>query len=122
MLQKFCDVSPDYQTLLRTLKDPLKLKSSGVIIQFPYTLPTAEEKTEEELARIAEKRKEQGRKLQELAAKTRLEKVRNSTDLQDKTNAPFKLVQKENDLQHLVTLREARSDEGKRDWAVRLSY
>ncbi|KAF8919432.1 actin-like ATPase domain-containing protein [Mucidula mucida] len=105
MLQKFCDVSPDYQTLLRTLKDPLKLKSSGVIIQFPYTLPTAEEKTEEELARIAEKRKEQGRKLQELAAKTRLEK----------------LVQKENDLQHLVTLREARSDEGKRDWATRLA-
>jgi hypothetical protein len=35
-----------------------------------------EERTEEELAKIAEKRKEQGRKLQEIAAKTRVEKAR----------------------------------------------
>lgn len=34
-----------------------------------------EEKTEEELARIAEKRKEQGKKLQEMAAEKRREKV-----------------------------------------------
>ena len=34
-----------------------------------------EEKTEEELTRIAEKRKEQGKKLQEMAAKSRMEKV-----------------------------------------------
>lgn len=62
---------------MRTLKDPLKLRSPEVerIIQFPFTLPTSEEKTEEELWRIAERRREQGKKLQELAAKTRLEKV-----------------------------------------------
>lgn len=35
----------------------------------------AEDKTEEELTRIAEKRKEQGKKLQEMAAKSRVEKV-----------------------------------------------
>ena len=35
----------------------------------------AEDKTEEELTRISEKRKEQGRKLQEIAAKSRVEKV-----------------------------------------------
>lgn len=57
------------------MKDPFKLKASEVIIQFPYTLPVTEEKTEEELARIAEKRKEQGYKLQEMAAKKRTEKV-----------------------------------------------
>ena len=34
-----------------------------------------EEKTPEELARIAEKRKEQGKKLQEMAAEKRREKV-----------------------------------------------
>ena len=34
-----------------------------------------EEKSEEELARIAERKKEQGRKLQEMAAKVRMEKV-----------------------------------------------
>jgi hypothetical protein len=45
-------------------------------VQFPFTLPAVEEKTEEELARIAEKRKEQGKKLQEMAAEKRREKVR----------------------------------------------
>lgn len=35
----------------------------------------AEEKTEEEQAKLAAKRKEQGRRLQEQAAKARLEKV-----------------------------------------------
>jgi len=45
-------------------------------VQFPFVLPVVEEKTEEELARIAEKRKEQGKKLQEMAAEKRREKVR----------------------------------------------
>ena len=45
-------------------------------MQFPFTLPVTEEKTEEELAKMAEKRKEQGKKLQEMAAKMRVEKVR----------------------------------------------
>lgn len=39
------------------------------------SLQTESEKTEEEQARIAERRKEQGRRLQEMAAKQRLEKV-----------------------------------------------
>lgn len=51
------------------------MQASARIIQFPFTVQVAEEKTEEELARIAERKKEQGRKLQELAAKSRLEKV-----------------------------------------------
>lgn len=60
---------------MRALKDPLKLRENTCTIQFPFALPVVEEKTEEELARIAEKRREQGRKLQEIAAKTRMEKV-----------------------------------------------
>lgn len=75
MLQNFCEFSTDYLGQLRTLKDPLQLQKIERIIQFPFILPTFEEKSEEELARLAEKRKEQGRKLQELAAKTRMEKV-----------------------------------------------
>lgn len=58
------------------MKDPLNLKSKEIIVQFPFAAPTTEEKTEEELARIAERRREQGKKLQEIAAKARLEKVR----------------------------------------------
>lgn len=75
MLHTFCDFSTDYQAQLRTLKDPLHLRASEKIIQFPFSVPMAEDKTEEELTRIAEKRKEQGKKLQEMAAKSRVEKV-----------------------------------------------
>ncbi|KAI0757685.1 actin-like ATPase domain-containing protein [Daedaleopsis nitida] len=104
MLQSYCEFSPDYTALLRKLKDPLNLRASERIIQFPYTLPVTEEKTEEELARIAERKKEQGRKLQELAAKSRMEK----------------LLQKETDLAHLLSVRERRDEETKKEWAETL--
>lgn len=58
------------------MKDPLNLKLRQIVVQFPFSAPATEEKTEEELARIAERRREQGRKLQEIAAKARMEKVR----------------------------------------------
>ncbi|KAH7926202.1 actin-like ATPase domain-containing protein [Leucogyrophana mollusca] len=99
MLHNFCEIAPDYPSVLRALKDPLKLRAAERIIQFPFALPVVEEKTEEELARIAEKRKEQGKKLQEMAAKNRMEK----------------LLQKETDLQYLVNLKEGRG-ENKREW------
>ena len=75
MLHNFCEVATDFPAHLRQLKDPLKLRASEVVVQFPFIPAVTEEKTEEELSRIAEKRKEQGRKLQEMAAKTREEKV-----------------------------------------------
>jgi actin-related protein 5 len=77
MLQNFCSFSPDCNALLRSLNDPLSLRNSEIVVQFPFALPVAvEEKSGEELERIAEKKREQGRRLQELAAKARLEKVR----------------------------------------------
>ncbi|KAH7883999.1 hypothetical protein F5I97DRAFT_2045746, partial [Phlebopus sp. FC_14] len=101
MLHNFCEFAIDYPLHLRSLKVPSNMRLSERIIQFPFVLPAVEEKTEEELARIAEKRKEQGKKLQEMAAKSRVEK----------------LVQKENDLQYLINLREGRSD-NKREWTA----
>lgn len=54
MLQNLCAFSPDYPALLRELKDPLKPRASGHIVQFPSMLPAArKDKTE----------REQGRKL-----------------------------------------------------------
>ncbi|KAF7986150.1 hypothetical protein HWV62_38522 [Athelia sp. TMB] len=100
ILQTFCEFAPDYPSLLRTLKDPLNLRASERVIQFPFVLPVMEEKTPEELARIAEKRKEQGKKLQEMAAEKRREK----------------LVQKENDLRNLLDLRDGKGQEAKREW------
>ncbi|KAF8554536.1 actin-like ATPase domain-containing protein [Imleria badia] len=99
MLHNFCEFAEDYPATLRSLKIPANLRASERIIQFPFALPVVEEKTEEELARISEKRKEQGKKLQELAAKNRMEK----------------LTQKETDLQYLLNLKEGRSD-NKREW------
>ncbi|KAG6331984.1 hypothetical protein ID866_7104 [Astraeus odoratus] len=99
MLRTFCEFSPDYQETLRSLRDPNALRAAERVVQFPYTVPVTDEKTEEELVRIAERRKEQGKKLQEIAAKNRMEK----------------LLQKENDLQYLLNLRESRSD-NKREW------
>jgi actin-related protein 5 len=75
MLHSFCEMSPDYSTLLRRLREPQQLRGIERIIQFPYVLPAADERTEEEIARAAEKRREQGKKLQDMAAKARLEKV-----------------------------------------------
>ncbi|KAH9977560.1 actin-like ATPase domain-containing protein [Russula compacta] len=100
VLHSFCEMSPDYTALLRRLQDPLQLRAVERIIQFPFVLPAADERTEEELARAAEKRREQGKKLQEMAAKARLEK----------------LVQKESDLQYLTNLKERRAEETRREW------
>ncbi|KAJ3556891.1 hypothetical protein NM688_g1772 [Phlebia brevispora] len=104
ILQNLCEFSADYPALLRKLKDPAELRACEKIIQFPFATPTVEEKSEEELARIAERRREQGRRLQEMAAKARMEK----------------LTQKENDLQYLTALRERREEENKKDWAATL--
>jgi actin-related protein 5 len=68
-------MSADYPALLKRLRDPLQLRAVDRIIQFPFVLPAADERTEEEIARAAEKRREQGKKLQEMAAKARLDKV-----------------------------------------------
>ncbi|KAJ3826572.1 chromatin remodeling complex subunit [Lentinula raphanica] len=115
MFREFCSVSPDYSSLLHSFEDPSLLRSQQKIIQFPFLLnPNAanggangngEEKTEEELAKAAERRREQGRKLQEIAAKNRLEK----------------LQQKESDLTYLLSLRDNYSPSvGKREWDRKL--
>jgi len=75
MLHNFCSFATDYPAVLRSLKIPTNMRAAERIIQFPFSIPVIDEKTEEELTRIAEKRKEQGKKLQELAAKSRMEKV-----------------------------------------------
>lgn len=118
MLQKFCEFSPDYAGNLRNLSDPLNLRLSERIIQFPFAQPIVDDKTEEELSRIAERRKEQGRKLQEIAAKARQEKVCALLTIFKSCSNQVKLDQKENDLQYMLTLKDRRESESKREWAV----
>jgi len=103
MLKKLCSFAPDYLACVRSLKNPNSLRASEFIVQFPFAAQVQEEKTEEELARIAEKRKEQGEKLQEMAAKNRAEKLK----------------QKESDLQYLTAMRKGKGSDSKREWTVR---
>ncbi|KAF7308732.1 hypothetical protein MKEN_01072300 [Mycena kentingensis (nom. inval.)] len=104
MLHNFCEVAPDYTVLLRSLRTLPALQKADRIIQFPFALNLPEEKTAEELEKIAERRREQGKKLQEMAVKLRAEK----------------LAQKESDLEELLALREGKAEDNKREWAYKL--
>jgi actin-related protein 5 len=83
MYRESCYFSSDYTSELRTLSDPTNLAELDVVHQFPFTQVVVEEKTEEELERIAEKKRENGRRLQEMQQKQRLEKVRGSCRCSD---------------------------------------
>ncbi|CAK7565546.1 MAG: Actin-related protein 5 [Sporothrix epigloea] len=74
-LKDFCYISKDYDNELRGILDWTGLEDRERIIQFPYTEEVIIQKTEEELAKIAERKKESGRRLQEQAVKMRLERL-----------------------------------------------
>ncbi|KAK3390405.1 actin-like ATPase domain-containing protein [Podospora didyma] len=75
MVRDFCYVSKDYDQELAHYLDWSGLEDRERIIQYPYTEEVIIQKTEEELAKIAERKKESGRRLQEQAAKMRLERL-----------------------------------------------
>ncbi|EAW13513.1 actin-related protein ARP5 [Aspergillus clavatus NRRL 1] len=75
LVHKHCYVSTDYDRELNSYLDWTGLEDRDHVIQYPFTEHVVPEKTEEELARIAERKKESGRRLQEQAAKMRLEKL-----------------------------------------------
>ena len=76
LVREHCYVSQDYENELSHYLDWTGLEDRDHTIQFPYTEQIVVQKTEEELAAAAEKRKESGRRLQAQAAKMRLEKLR----------------------------------------------
>ncbi|KAL4737774.1 hypothetical protein BDV11DRAFT_171676 [Aspergillus similis] len=75
LMHNHCYVSKDYDRELSGYLDWTGLEDRDHVIQYPFTEHIVPEKTEEELARIAERKKESGRRLQEQAAKMRLEKL-----------------------------------------------
>lgn len=75
MVRDHCYLSKDYDNELATYLDWTGLEDRERIIQYPYTEEIIVQKTEEELAKIAERKKESGRRLQEQAAKMRLERL-----------------------------------------------
>lgn len=93
-----------YEEFVGRLSNPVELVKEDRVVQFPYTVETKDEKTQEELDQIAERKREAGKRLQEQARRTRLEK----------------LMQKENDLKYYEELREWKGKEKKQDYLKRL--
>ncbi|PWW72977.1 actin-like ATPase domain-containing protein [Tuber magnatum] len=100
LMKDHCYVSSDYKEEVANYLKPEILLEKDRIIQFPFTETIKVEKSQEELDRIAERRKESGRKLQEQAAKVRLEK----------------LIKKEQELAFLKTLQARQETDSKRDF------
>jgi actin-related protein 5 len=89
MLHETCYFSSDYESELKSLEDPVNMVKQTKVVQFPYTVAVSceplpqfvadaqetVEKTEEELAAALERRRENGKRLQEMQARQRAEKV-----------------------------------------------
>lgn len=75
LVRDHCYISQDYESELSSYLDWTGLEDRDHIIQWPFTEQVIIPKSDEELARAAEKRKESGRRLQEQAAKMRLDKL-----------------------------------------------
>ncbi|KAH8681468.1 putative chromatin remodeling complex subunit [Xylariales sp. PMI_506] len=99
MLRDHCYVSKSYDDELRTYLDWTGLEDRDVVIQYPFTEEVIVQKSEEELARIAERKKESGRRLQEQAQKMRLER----------------LMRKEQELEYFKNLQEKITNANKKD-------
>lgn len=75
MVREHCYLSQNFDHEMTTFLDWSGLEDRDHVIQYPFTEQVVVEKSEEELARIADRKKESGRRLQEQAAKMRLEKL-----------------------------------------------
>ena len=98
-VREHCYVSQDFEKEMQCFLDWTGLEDRDHIIQFPFTEHMVIEKSEEELARIAERKREGGRRLQEQAAKMRLEK----------------LVQKEQELEYYKDLQQRLAGQTKKE-------
>jgi actin-related protein 5 len=102
-IKQYCYLSKEYDQEMSTFLDWTGLEAErDIIIQYPWKEEVVVEKSAEDLARIAERKKESGRRLQEQAAKMRLEKLMKKERelqqyqdiLEDFRNAPTKKEQR----------------------------
>lgn len=99
MLKEYCYNSKDYDNEVKNYLRWDGLEERDIVIQYPYTEEVIVQKSEEELAKIAERKKESGRRLQEQAARLRLER----------------LVKKEQDLEYYKNLHAKLENETKKE-------
>lgn len=120
MLKDHCYVSNDFDKELSGYLDWTGLEDRDIVIQYPYTEEIIVQKSEEELAKIAERKKESGRRLQAQAAKMRLEKlIKKEQDLEYYKNLQARLVdQTKKETRRLLDSHEMK-DEAQLDKVVR---
>ncbi|KAF1826761.1 actin-related protein, ARP5 class [Dissoconium aciculare CBS 342.82] len=94
LIKSHCYVAQDYENDMVKLLDWTGLEDRDRVVQLPFQEKEVVVKTEEEIRRAEEKRREGGRRLQEQAAKMRLEK----------------LVQKEQELEYYKDLQRRISE------------
>ncbi|KAL0078787.1 hypothetical protein J3Q64DRAFT_1638036 [Phycomyces blakesleeanus] len=104
LVQEQCYVAKDYQQTLREIEDRSTFAKIDRIVQFPFTAPVVEEKTEEELARQAAKKEENAKRLREAAARSRLEK----------------LVKREQEFEAFTLLKNQKGSLKKAEWLTQL--
>jgi actin-related protein 5 len=75
LVKDFCYVSKNYEDELQSILDLDNMEEKDITCEAPFTEVEKQQKSPEELARQAEKRKESGRRLQEQAQQKRLEKL-----------------------------------------------
>ena len=99
MVREHCYVSQNFDEEMSHFLDWEGLEIRDHLIQYPFTEHLTVEKSEEELARIAERKRQGGIRLQEQAAKMRLEK----------------LVHKEQELEYYKDLRQRLEGQTKKE-------
>ncbi|KAI8324143.1 actin-like ATPase domain-containing protein [Martensiomyces pterosporus] len=104
VVHRYAYVSEDYEKELSCYLTKDNLETCDRIIQFPFPVPALDERTEEEILKATERRREQAKKMQEMAAKKRQEKVE----------------ARERELAELVALRDSKGDMDTGDFVMRL--
>lgn len=104
MLESLCYTSADYEAEIVSFGDPAKLASADRVVQLPYSAPERHEKTQEELDRIAERKKAASQRLVEQTRLMREERAQ----------------QKENNLVYYEQLRERKQHESPEAYMQRL--
>ncbi|KAM0790724.1 hypothetical protein ACM66B_004579 [Microbotryomycetes sp. NB124-2] len=100
IVQDHCYHSLNYMDEIRSLSKPKALVDVNRIVQMPFVAATAYEKTQEELDRIAERKKEASERLKEQAQRQRTQR----------------LEQLEEELKYYSELRDRRDSMARWDW------
>ncbi|KAJ2709258.1 Nuclear actin-protein involved in chromatin remodeling [Coemansia spiralis] len=94
LVQNFAYVAEDYDKELSCYLASENLARKDVTVQFQFPMPNLDERTEEEIQRVTDRRREQMKKMHEMAARKRQEKI----------------DQRAQELEELTALREGRED------------